>query len=58
MRVISLSLALAGALALAGCQDTGRPLNYDKGVYGGKADTELTPGQVNALRLRGMHQTR
>ncbi len=58
MRVISLSLALAAALALAGCQDTGRPLDYNKGVYGGKADTKLTSEQVNTLRLRGMHQAR
>ena len=58
MRVISLSLALAGALALAGCKDTDRPLSYNKGVYEGKADTKLTPEQVEALRLRGMHQAR
>ena len=58
MRVISLSLALAGALALAGCKDTDRPLSYNKGVYAGKADTKLTSGQVEALRLRGMHQAR
>ena len=58
MRVISLSLALAGALLLAGCKDTVRPLSYEKGVYGGKADTKLTPGQLNTLRLRGRHQAR
>ena len=58
MRVILLSLGLAGALALAGCKDTDRPLSYNKGVYGGKADTKLTSGQVDALRLRGMHQAR
>lgn len=58
MRVISLSLALAGVLVLAGCKDTGRPLSYDKGVYGGKADTKLTPAQRNALRLRGIYQAR
>ncbi len=56
MRVISLSLALAGALALAGCKDTDRPLNYNKGVYGGKSDTKLTTEQIQTLRHRGMRQ--
>jgi outer membrane protein assembly factor BamE (lipoprotein component of BamABCDE complex) len=56
MRVISLSLALAGALALAGCKDTDRPLSYDKGVYGGKMDTKLTSEQIETLRHRGMRQ--
>jgi len=58
MRMISLSLALTGALALAGCKDTGRPLSYDKGVYGGMADTKLTSEQLKALRQRGIHQER
>ena len=56
MRVISLSVALAGALALAGCKDTDRPLSYNKGVYGGKSDTKLTTEQIKALRHRGMRQ--
>ena len=56
MRVISLTLALAGALALAGCKDTDRPLSYNKGVYGGKIDTKLTSTQIEALRHRGMKQ--
>ncbi len=58
MRVVSFSLALAGLLVLAGCQDTGRPLSYEKGVYGGKADTKLTAGQLEALRHRGALQRR
>ena len=41
-------------LAVAGCEDSGRPTAYNKGVYGGKADTKLTPEQVRALRHRGM----
>ena len=56
MRVISLTMAFAGALALAGCKDTDRPLNYNKGVYGGKSDTKLTTEQLNTLRHRGMRQ--
>lgn len=56
MRVMSILLALAGALALAGCKDTGRPLSYNKGVYGGKADTKLTAKQLETLRHRGMKQ--
>lgn len=58
MRVVSFSLALAGLLVLAGCQDTDRPLSYEKGVYGGKADTKLTTGQLEALRHRGALQRR
>lgn len=45
-----LSLAL---LALSGCMETDRPYEYDKGVYGGKPDTKLTPEQVETLRQRG-----
>ncbi len=56
MRVISLTMAFAGALALAGCKDTVRPLDYNKGVYGGKTDTKLTAEQINSLRHRGMRQ--
>lgn len=58
MRVMSLALTLAGALALAGCKDTDRPLSYDKGVYGGKPDTKLTAEQVEALRQRGLRTYR
>ena len=53
MRVVSVFLILAGTLVLAGCKDTGRPLSYKKGVYGGKADTKLNTGQLEALRHRG-----
>jgi outer membrane protein assembly factor BamE (lipoprotein component of BamABCDE complex) len=53
---MSILVALAGALALAGCKDTDRPLSYNKGVYGGKADTKLTAEQIETLRHRGMRQ--
>lgn len=53
-KITVIVLAFA-AVALAGCKDTGRPAAYNKGVYGGKADTKLTPEQVNTLRLRGKH---
>jgi len=53
MRLISFSLLLTSALALAGCEGTDRPTSYNKGVYGGKADTKLTTEQVEALRHRG-----
>jgi len=56
MRMISYSLLLASALALAGCEDTDRPTSYNKGVYGGKADTKLTTEQLEALRHRGGSQ--
>lgn len=41
-------------LALAGCNESNRPLSYDKGVYGGKPDAQLTSEQVEELRQRGM----
>ena len=56
MRLISCSLLLAGILALAGCEGTDRPTSYDKGVYGGKADTKLTAEQLEVLRHRGAMQ--
>lgn len=43
-------------LVLGGCKDTGRPLSYNKGVYGGKVDKALTSEQVDSLRHRGGHQ--
>jgi hypothetical protein len=54
--MISYSLLLASALALAGCEGTDRPTSYNKGVYGGKADTKLTTEQLEALRHRGGSQ--
>ena len=54
MRTIFCGIALMGVLALAGCKDTPRPLSYNKGEYGGKADTKLTKEQVDALRQRGL----
>ena len=53
MRLILYSLFLVGAFALAGCEGTDRPTSYNKGVYGGKADTKLTAEQLEALRHRG-----
>lgn len=53
MRVISFFLVIAGVLALAGCKDTDRPLTYNKGVYAGEPDTELSDEQVDGLRQRG-----
>lgn len=53
MRAIFYGIALAGVLATAGCKDSVRPLSYNKGEYGGKADTKLTEEQVKALRERG-----
>lgn len=53
MRVISFALILAGTLVLAGCKDTDRPLSYEKGIYGGEADTGLTADQREVLRHRG-----
>ena len=52
MRAIFCGIALAGVLVVAGCKDTPRPLSYNKGEYGGKADTKLTKEKVDALRQR------
>jgi hypothetical protein len=55
MRTGIAAILLAGsALALTACQDTDRPLSYEKGVYHGKKDTALTSEQVETLRQRGM----
>lgn len=54
MQKLTILLAFTAGLALAGCKDTERPTSYNKGVYGGKADTKLTAEQVEALRQRGM----
>lgn len=49
------ALALVG-LAVGGCEDTERPLTYDKGVYGGQADQPLTEQQLEELRQRSQYQ--
>ena len=54
LRKISTLVLAVTPLLLAGCKDTDRPLSYEKGVYGGKADTKLTSEQVEALRQRGI----
>ena len=57
MRAISITLTLVATLVVAGCNDSSdRPLSYEKGVYGGKADTKLTADQIEALRHRGTLQ--
>jgi len=58
MRIITLGLICAGALMIAGCKDTNRPLSYTKGEYGGKPDTKLTGEQVETLRHRGLRSYR
>lgn len=52
MRKVFCGIALLGVLALSGCNDSIRPLSYDKGEYGGKPDTKLTKEQVDGLRQR------
>jgi hypothetical protein len=50
------ALAALGALMLGGCEDTNRPLTYDKGEYGGRQDQKLLPDEVEQLRQRTMLQ--
>ena len=52
-RKLSIFLVTASALVLGACKDTDRPLEYQKGVYGGKPDTKLTSDTVRTLRERG-----
>lgn len=46
------------AIGLTGCRDSeqDRPLMYEKGVYGGKPDTELSEEQRRELQFRGQNQ--
>lgn len=53
LKALTAVLLAGSALALSACNDTVRPLNYEKGVYHGKPDKALTPEQVEALRQRG-----
>lgn len=50
-------IAFAG-LFLAGCleEEAGRPLHYEKGVYGGAPDEPLDEEQVRQLQFRGNAQ--
>ena len=45
---------LITAFNLSACkkEEQGRPLNYNKGVYQGNADSSLTDGTVYQLRKR------
>lgn len=52
-RKLPIFLVAASALVLGACKDTDRPLEYQKGVYGGKPDTKLTSDTVRTLRERG-----
>lgn len=56
--VIAGLLVAVFAAGLAGCRESeqDRPLNYHKGVYGGKPDTELSEDQLRELRHRGQSQ--
>lgn len=47
------------AVALAGCRESeqNRPLHYDKGVYGGKADSEVGADTRSELRMRHRGQS-
>jgi len=46
------------ALALTGCraEEQGRLIDYEPGVYKGKADTQLTDAQRRELRQRSAYQ--
>ncbi len=50
--------AVASAAVVASACDSGemRPLNYEKGVYKGKAHTPLSEETLQALRARAAYQ--
>jgi hypothetical protein len=54
---VSLAVVLAGFL-VAACDESeqGRVLRYEKGTYLGKADTDLSAGQLDELRQRAKLQ--
>lgn len=49
-------LAATMLLGLAGCNHDERPLSYNKGVYGGKADQKLDADTVRELQYRSNYQ--
>ena len=55
---ITVICAVVLAAALAGCreEEQNRVLIYDKGSYAGKADTQLTPANLQAMRDRMRYQ--
>jgi hypothetical protein len=57
MKVASILAILLMAAGVASCSDAQRPLSSDKTTYGGKADEELSAGQVDELRQRALRQT-
>ena len=50
---------MLSALFLSGCreEEQGRPLSYDKGVYGGQADNSLSAETVYGFRNRAKGQS-
>ncbi|MGD9867719.1 MAG: hypothetical protein AB7U38_06955 [Hyphomicrobiales bacterium] len=54
--IIPVAVMIAILASLGGCKETDRPLSYEKGVYGGKADQKLTEQQLETLRQRGTLQ--
>lgn len=52
-------LLCAAGLALSSCREAEqkRPLFYEKGEYGGKADEKLDQQKRDELRLRGQYQS-
>ncbi len=53
---VAAAFAAVFVLLLGGCKEPGRPLSYEKGVYGGKADQSLSAEQLQALHQRANEQ--
>ena len=58
MKMFVLGLLFLIALNLSACreEEQGRPLKYNKGIYGGNADTTINEGKVYQLRQRASGQ--
>lgn len=54
---VLLAVALAGGLSSCREDEQGRPLTYEKGVYGGAEDQPLPPGTDQALQQRARYQS-
>ena len=52
--IASLALALICGMAVSACneEEQGRPLSFEKGVYGGQPDSELSEATRKELRAR------
>jgi hypothetical protein len=58
-KTIVLAFIILMGFNLSACrkEEQGRPLNYNKGEYGGVVDEKLTSAKLQKLRLRASSQS-